>query len=391
MRIDERTPVGRFDLAAGGGRRDDPYDDYDRLGAVPPFWTEKPPGDIDGYWVITRYADIRQVLQDPNAFSSAKAMIPYREMEHPLVPSFVDPPDTKKFRGILLPHMTADKIEPLEAKMHTAARDIIVTFRDRGHCDAVREFASVYPIMIFVDFFGLPPERSEEFRHHAQRFLHSVDDRPRSWSTIRGIVVEQLLAKRDEPKDDLLSAIANGEVDGELIDLEWATSLASTVFLGGLDTLPSNIAWSLRFLAQHADRRRDIVEDPAVTRDAVEEFLRFFSVANPVRRATRDVEIGGSMIRQDDRIMVLVSRGDRDPHEFGDADTVRFDRETNRHLAFGAGPHRCLGSHLARHELVVALNEWHRIIPEYRLMADPDVTYTGPVLALETLKLEWEV
>jgi cytochrome P450 len=372
-----------------GGCPEDPFEFYHEVGAVAPFWTEYP-DDIDGYWVVTRYQDIRKVLQDTASFSSAEAFIPHIQMEHPLLPTELDPPDVNAFRGVLLPHMTAEKIDPLEPKMHVVARDIVSSFRDRGHCDVVRDFARVYPISIFVEFFGLPTERREEFRHQAETFLHSPSQRPQAWATIRGIVVEQLLAKRDDPQGDLLSVIANAQIGGELIDLDAATNLASTVFLGGLDTLPSNIAWSLRFLAQHPDARRQIVENPELTPDAVEEFLRYFSVANPMRRALRDVEVGGSLIRQNDRVFVLISNGDRDPGEFDDAGSVRFDRETNRHLAFGGGPHRCLGSHLARHELVVALNEWHAQIPEYTIDDDAVPGYTGGVLAMSGLKLRWQ-
>ena len=389
MSLDARTPAPQFRMLQGSCA-EDPFQFYSDVGAVPPFWSEIP-GDIDGYWVVTRFEEIRKVLKDAQTFSSIDASIPHYDLEHPLLPTELDPPTVNKYRGILLPQMTADKIDPLEARMHTVASDIVAGFRDRGHCDAVGDFARVYPITIFVEFFGLPQDRREEFRQQAEMFLHAPSRRAEAWNTIRGIVVEQLIAKRNEPQPDLLSAIGNGQIDGELIDLDAATNLASTVFLGGLDTLPSNIAWSLRFLAWNAEHRRQIVADPSITRDAVEEFLRFFSVANPRRRATRDVELGGAMIRKDERIFVLISNGDRDAAEFGDARTVRFDRDTNRHLAFGGGPHRCLGSHLARHELVVALNEWHAQIPDYRVADGSVPSYQGGVLAMDTLELQWEI
>jgi cytochrome P450 len=249
----------------------------------------------------------------------------------------------------------------------------------------------VYPIRIFVEFFGLPPERREEFRHHAHTWLHSTAGKADAWANIRAIVKEQLEIKRATPQADLLSAIANGRVDGELVDLDSATNLASTVFLGGLDTLPSNIAWSLRHLARNPELRQQIVERPEIIPSAVEEFLRMFSVANPQRRAIRDVEVGGSLIRANDRVFTLVSSADRDSAEFGDADTVRFDRPTNRHVAFGAGPHRCLGSHLARHELSVALYEWHRLIPDYRIDESRELSYYGGVFGMATLPLMWDV
>ena len=389
MSLEERCPVRDFTMLQGN-LDEDPFELYEALGSVPPFWTDSP-DDIDGYWVVTSYDDIREVLRDTTAFSSQNASIPYMPMEHPLLPTESDPPLVNKYRGIVLPHMTAEKIDPLEAKMQTVCAEIVGSFRDQGHCDVVGDFARVYPIRIFVEFFGLPPERREEFRNHAHTFLHSIAERGNAWARIRGIVQEQLDAKRANPQPDLLSAIANGVIDGELIHMEEATNLASTVFLGGLDTLPSNIAWSLRYLATHPDLRRQVVDDPGVIPDAVEEFLRSFSVANPLRRAIRDVEVNGSLIREGDRIFVIISNGDRDPAEFGDAENVRFDRGTNRHIAFGAGPHRCLGSHLARHELCVALEEWHKQIPDYRIMEDAKLTYHGGVLAMDTLPLEWDV
>jgi cytochrome P450 len=373
-----------------GNLLEDPFNTYDQTGSVPPFWTENP-GDIDGYWVVTRYADMRAVLRDSESFSSVNASIPHMPMEHPMLPTETDPPTVNKYRGILLPCMTPDKIDPMEMRMREVSSGLIGSFQGRGWCDVVEDFARIYPISIFVDFFGLPPGRSEEFREHAHTFLHEVPKRREEWAAIRAIVYEQLALKRTQPQDDLLSSIANGNVDGELIDLQDATNLASTVFLGGLDTLPSNFAWSISFLANHPEARRRIVDDPSVIPDAVEEFLRYFSVANPVRRAIRDVEVGGSLIRENDRVFVAISIGDRDPGEFGDAESVRFDRGTNRHLAFGAGPHRCLGSHLARHELRVALQEWHAQIPDYRPADNAQLSYHGGVLAMDALPITWDI
>ena len=385
----DRCPVRDFTMLLGDLERD-PFAIGDDIGAVPPFWTEAP-NDIDGYWVVTRFADVRQVLQDTVSFSSIDATIPHMPMEYPLLPTELDPPTVNKVRGILLPHMTPEKIDPLEAQMHVVCAEIISSFRDRGTCDVVRDFSRVYPIRIFVEFFGLPADRREEFRHHAHDWLHSMEGKPAAWARIRAIVKEQLEIKRVSPQADLLSAIATGQVDGELVDIEAATNLASTVFLGGLDTLPSNIAWSMRHLASRPDLRRQIVDEPDVVAHAVEEFLRMYSVANPQRRAVRDVEVGGSFIRANDRVFTIISSCDRDPVEFGDADVVRFDRGTNRHVAFGAGPHRCLGSHLARHELAVALHEWHQQIPDYRIVDGAPLSYYGGVYGMATLPLEWDV
>jgi len=374
-----------------GPQPEDPFEVYARVGSVPPFWTESP-NDVDGYWVVTRYADVRAVLRDADdAFSSEQAFIPQIAMPSPMLPTESDPPATRMYRSILLSEMTPERVDPLAPRMSEVCAEIIDSFRDRGHCDAVNDFAREYPIRIFVEFFGLPAERREEFREHAHTFLHSPPQRPTEWAAIRAIVAGALAAKRQSPEGDLLSAIGNGRIDDELIDIETATNIAATVFLGGLDTLPSNIAWSLRFLAMHPEMRRQLVEAPSVIPQAVEEFLRFYSVANPVRRAVRDVDVGGTVIRGGDRVFLVTGRADRDESEFEEASCVRFDRGVNRHIAFGAGAHRCLGSHLARHELVVAMAEWHARIPEYRIPASAEVSFNGGVLAVASLPLEWDV
>jgi cytochrome P450 len=374
-----------------GPQPEDPFEVYARVGSVPPFWTESP-NDVDGYWVVTRYADVRAVLRDADdAFSSEQAFIPQIAMPSPMLPTESDPPATRMYRSILLREMTPERVDPLAPRMSEVCAEIIDSFRDRGHCDAVNDFAREYPIRIFVEFFGLPAERREEFREHAHTFLHSPPQRPTEWAAIRSIVADALAAKRQSPEGDLLSAIGNGRIDDELIDIETATNIAATVFLGGLDTLPSNIAWSLRFLAMHPEMRRQLLEAPSVIPQAVEEFLRFYSVANPVRRAVRDVDVGGTVIRGGDRVFLVTGRADRDESEFEEASCVRFDRGVNRHIAFGAGAHRCLGSHLARHELVVAMAEWHARIPEYRIPASAEVSFNGGVLAVASLPLEWDV
>ena len=184
-------------------------------GSVPPFWTDSP-SDVDGYWVVTRYADVRKVLRNPDgAFSSKEAFIPKISMPNPMLPTESDPPDTRKYRSILLSEMTPDKVDPLEPRMREVCAEIIDSFKDRGHCDVVTDFAREYPIRIFVEFFGLPRSggRSSATTPTPSCTLHLSGRR-------RGLpsddAAEELASKRRSPKRDLLSAIANGEIDGEL-------------------------------------------------------------------------------------------------------------------------------------------------------------------------------
>ena len=132
-----------------GNLLEDPFNTYDQTGSVPPFWTENP-GDIDGYWVVTRYADMRAVLRDSESFSSVNASIPHMPMEHPMLPTETDPPTVNKYRGILLPCMTPDKIDPMEMRMREVSSGLIGSFQGRGWCDVVEDFARIYPCLLYT-------------------------------------------------------------------------------------------------------------------------------------------------------------------------------------------------------------------------------------------------
>jgi cytochrome P450 len=388
MTVDTRTPVGEIDLQVERLLNHDPFEALDAWRERAPFWCE----DYGGFWVVARFEDVRDVLQDATTFASgAEAFVPARELSDPLIPSFINPPEVQKYRAIVLPHMTPKKVEAREPKMRRICAELIGGFKDRGHCDVIRDFARQYPIRVFSDLFGLPPERQEEFRDHAETFLHDIEHSAQAWSAIRAIVREQLEEKRLSPRDDLLSAIANGRVDGQLINLDSAINLASTVFVGGLDTLPSNIGWSFRYLANHPEARQRIINEPAVVPRVVEEFLRLWTVtAIDGRILSKDAEFKGVRMQAGDRVVVLIGAANHDSAEFDDPLTANFDRKVNRHIAFAAGPHRCLGSHLARHELEVALEEWHARIPDYQIDPDAKLVYDGGgVFAIDYLPLQW--
>jgi cytochrome P450 len=190
----------------------------------------------------------------------------------------------------------------------------------------------------------------------------------------------------------MLTGIATGQIDGDLVCLDVGVNLASTVFLGGLDTLPSNIGWTLRFLADNPAHRQQIVDNPSCIPLAVEEFFRRFpSVTRNPARATRDVEFHGANIKKGDVVSTVLFLANCDSQVFEDPLQIDFDRAVNKHIAFSIGNHRCLGSHLARHELAVGLQEWHAAIPNYRVAQREKITYTGGgVAGMHSLRLEWD-
>jgi cytochrome P450 len=384
--VADRRPVRDLEILIDPVIEIDPFEYLLPFRESEPFWTESD----GGTWVVTRYDQCREVQQDFRTFTHAD---PQRPLEPPLFPSHSDPPFQTKLRSIILPLMTSAVIDRLETRMHQVCRDLIAGFKGRGHCDAISEFARQYPIIIFGGLYGLDEDRLEEFRQMAEMFLHVKPRMHEAWAGIQTILRDELALRRVSPRDDMLSGIASGEIDGEVIDLELAVNLASSVFVGGLDTLPSNIGWTLRYLADHPEHRRQIVEDPACIPRAVEEFFRRFpSVLRNQTRATTDVDFHGANIRKGDLVTTVLFLANCDSSVFDDPLSLDFDREVNRQIAFSFGSHRCLGSHLARHELAVGLAEWHAAIPDYRVTEREKITYTGGgVAGIHYLRLEWDV
>ena len=386
----ERCPVRHFDGQLNRIVPSDPYTAIRDYRESDPFWSDDDPNDADGAWVVTKFEHISEIQKDYRTFTHATREPAF--MANPLMPSFFDPPVQTKLRAIILPLLSADKIALLEPRMHEVCRTLIGTFKLRGHCEAISDFSQRYPIRIFGDLYGLPEDRREEFRQLAETFLHHIEQRGEAWMAIQGIMRDELEKRRVHPQDDMLNGIAHGKIDDLRISIDVAVNLASTVFVGGLDTLPSNIGWTLRYLADNDDQRRLLVERPELIPGAVEEFFRVFPsvVRNNMCYATRDVDFHGATIKAGDRVYTWIALANLDSDVFEDPLTVDFQRPANKHMAFSVGSHRCLGSHLARHELGVALQEWLAAIPNFRIADQAAVQYSGGgIYSLRSLPLVW--
>jgi cytochrome P450 len=192
------------------------------------------------------------------------------------------------------------------------------------------------------------------------------------------------------PRDDILSLLTTAEAGGERLTRDEMLDICFVLLTAGLDTVTDSLTCFWAFLAQHADHQRQLVEHPEVIPDAVEELLRWESpVPAVVRWAREDHTIGEHPVAAGHLVMANLSSANLDPELYADPLDVRFDREVNRHLAFGGGVHRCLGSHLARRELRVALAEWHRRIPEYSLAPGYRPAYKPPLRFVPDLQLVW--
>jgi cytochrome P450 len=196
--------------------------------------------------------------------------------------------------------------------------------------------------------------------------------------------------KRAHPDDRLLSTLVHGEIEGRPLTHAELLGTTHLLLLGGLDTVTATLDCMIVYLAEHPERRRALVEDGTLVAGAVEELLRHQTPVMMVPRiVAQDYELGGVQFEAGDGATLLVGAANCDRTAFDGASEVRFDREVNRHLAFGAGPHRCLGSHLARLELTVALEEFHRRIPEYELAPETTIAFSPGIRQTENLHLRF--
>ncbi|HLY82780.1 MAG TPA: cytochrome P450 [Acidimicrobiales bacterium] len=353
-------------------------------------------GDANGleFWLLTTMAGIRDAFQQPAIFSN-RAVIPYDpDPPYMWIPEMLDPPVHTKWRQLLGPQFAPGAVAKLETRMRQRFGEILDDVADRGGCDLVQDVALRFPNTIFMELMGLPVSDAAIFQVWERAILHDPGDQEGALNAMNEVIAyfAALVAeRRKEPKDDLVSVALGWSIDGEPVPDADLLSMCLLMFMAGLDTVASQLSYSFLHLATHDDDRRRLVKDPSLIPSAIEEFLRYYAFVTPGRMITRDVEVGGCPMKAGQMIFAPLVAANRDPDEFPDADKVVIDRRDNRHIAFGAGPHRCLGSHLARQELRVALEEWHRRIPEYRLTPGVAVREHGGQIGLDNLPLQWDV
>jgi cytochrome P450 len=355
-----------------------------------------------GAHIISRYEDVRWALRHPEIFSSDLVAVDIGQ-ERPLIPLQIDPPAHATYRRVIDPTIGPREVAVLEPQIREAVGEVIDRFVDRGAVDAHAEFTVPLPCKVFLDATGLPldnlptflrwkdeiirpgggmldPEEAKARRHAAGAELYAYFE----------TVLEE---RRNDLGEDLISRFLTTETDGRTMSHEEMLDICFLFILAGLDTVTSTLDCSLAYLAQHPEHRRRLVEDPSITGEVVEELLRRETpVMQIIRVVAQEVELHGVTMSPGDTVILMLGSANTDPGEFGEtADDFDVDREANRHLAFGGGPHRCLGSHLARLELRVALEEWHRRIPDYELAEGAELNYSPGIREIEHLPLVFPV
>ena len=344
---------------------------------------------------ISGYEDVLWALRHPEVFASAGAM----ELgEQPLIPLQVDPPRHTKYRRLLNPEFVPRKVAELEPDVRVLVSSIIDEFADRGSCDFHEEFATPLPSTIFLRLMGLPLDdlpmflqwRDNSIRPDVAPGDFEAADRIRH-ETAKAINVyfEQALDDRlREPSDGLLSQLVRAEIDGERLTRRELLGICHLLLLGGLDTVTATLDCMIVYLAQHPDRRRRLVDDPSLIGPSIEELLRHQTPVMMIPRIIKEpTTMRGVRLETGDRVTLLIGAANADESAFPDSGELDLSRDASKHLAFGAGNHLCLGQYLARIELRVGLEEWHRRIPEYRIADGAEIHYSPGIRQANHLPL----
>jgi cytochrome P450 len=356
---------------------------------------------MPGVYMVASREAVEATLKNSEVFSSEGGFLELGNVR-PLIPLSVDPPRHLTYRKILDPIFAPKQMDLIEGDVTDRVNRFIDAFIDRGECNFTNEFAEPFPSSVFLGLMGLPWEELDTFMRLKDGILRpgTIDMEQEERMQLQRDTGQELYAYFDKilderleaPQDDILTRFNNAEIEGKQLTREEILDICFLFFIAGLDTVTDSLSCFFAYLAQHPDHRNQLVENPDIIPSAVEELLRWETpVPNVPRMATASAcpVAGHTEIPEGSFVLVNVGAANVDPAEYPDAMEVRFDRDVNRHLTFGGGVHRCLGSHLARRELRVTLREWHRRIPDYGLKPGIELHYAPGLRLVENLELVW--
>ncbi len=356
-----------------------------------------------GFLMVSRYDDVVEMLRDTDTLRSDCVNSFDPHMTIPLLPNSLNPPDHNKLRKVLNPFFSPSAVKRLRALAEERAASLVAEIAPRKSVDLGVEFAMIYPTELFLALLGLPIEDGVRMLPWVEAifggfFASTPEELARSGEAVANIKsyfdagVAARRADLKDPDTDLLSRLLVARIDDEPISHDDVTTICMTIMTAGLDTTRSALGYIFHHLATHPDDRRRLVAEPHLWPKFVEESVRLYSlVIQDGRMVSENTEILGCPMNKGDMVWLGLAQANRDPRKFADPDTFDMERDDlNHHLGFGAGVHRCIGMHLARAELVIALEAWHAAIPDYRLTPGAAITERGGQLRLQNLPLVWD-
>ena len=343
-----------------------------------------------GSWLPTRYEDIVAMAQEHDLFTSRSIIVtppppvqfegPYAGVAAPPITS--DPPEHHWHRRLILPFFAPQAVAKYEDGTRDLCNQLIDGFIDHGSADAAADYAQQIPVRVIATMLGVPTNMSDEFTSWVRGVLEVGLTDPKVRLESRMKILDYFRMQIDDRKanprdDDMITTLLNSEVDGKQVPENYVHGVCNLMLIAGVDTTWSSIGATLWHLAQHPEHRAQLRDNPELWPMALEELLRVYAPVTMARQVDRDTEFQGCPMHAGDRILMAFPAANRDPRQFENPDEVILDREHNRHVAFGAGIHRCAGSNLARLELRVALQTWLARIPEFQLVDPSAVTWAG--------------
>ncbi len=340
-----------------------------------------------GGWLPVRYEDVAAVAYDTDRFSSRSIIMgnfrPPRDIA-PIggsPPISSDPPFHHDARKLLLPAFTKTAVTRQEPATRAYCHALIDAFDGQDVVDAAADYAQHIPMRVIADMMGFPPEDGPQFRRFVENTLEGVNLQPEErierMQALFEYILDQVHDHLDNPRDDLTTYLINAELYGSKLTADHVTGAMVLLLIAGIDTSWSAIGSSLWHLAKTPADRERLIADRGLLPTAMEEFLRAYAPVTMARLVKDDMHWHGVDMKADDWILLSFPAANRDPAQFDRAAEVVIDREVNRHAAFGLGIHRCLGSHLARMELRVALEVWLDRIPDFSLADADAVTWSA--------------
>lgn len=351
-----------------------------------------------GYYLINTQDDVRATAQNWQTFSSAKGYMPNRPDGLPyLMPEESDPPIHTRWRHKLNPHLSPKTCAKYEQAVRDDANELIDQFLARGECEFISEFGALLPgWAFFKNVLGLPIDDLAMLVNGVEEgtFAADLNERARHFAEVFAYLDKHLQWRATQPsRGDLIDTILAGVTyeDGTESPWEHKVSILVDLTFGGIATTTFVMGSAIHHLATHPDQRQLLIDQPELVENAIEEYARFFPpVVALGRTATRDVEVAGCPIKAGEFVMLTYAAASRDPRHMDEPEKIDLRRQGIPHSTFGVGPHRCIGSNLARVELTATLEEWLKRIPEFRVKADTPPTYvTGYLRSMRTLHLEW--
>jgi cytochrome P450 len=345
-----------------------------------------------GHWIVTRGKDLEILYADATNLSNASISIPAHGSNR-IVPGEADGEEHTAYRGAVMKAFTPDAVKKMQAPIQQIAATLVAEIQPRGSCNFMEDFGYRLPIILFLDMMKLPLEDGDMLLNHAHAVIRgSHEQQVASLQSMFAYLKGWIAQRRQTPGDDLISKMAEAKIAGCPITDDAMLSVCTNLLLGGLDTVASMLGFIMKFLAENDEIRERLARDQQQIEKSLNEIIRRFPIASLGRVVARDFTYEGIKLKEGDRVLLPTPLHGLDDEQFSCPMTLDLDRKVTTLLSFGRGKHQCLGSLVARVELTATLTEWLRHIPNFRIKPDSIVEIScGPINAVKTLSLEWDV